>query len=124
MFEGDRRFDIVVRLPDNLRSDLESLKRLPIALPKVTTGNGGCTYDLYSSWRSRQPGDRSWPNQVSRENGKRRVVVSANVRGRDIGSFVGEAQTRLSEVKIPTGYWTAWGGTFEQLESASTVSRS
>jgi cobalt-zinc-cadmium resistance protein CzcA len=59
------------------------------------------------------------PNQVSRENGKRRVVVSANVRGRDIGSFVGEAQSRLAEVKIPSGYWTAWGGTFEQLESAS-----
>lgn len=59
------------------------------------------------------------PNQVSRENGKRRVVVSANVRGRDIGSFVSEAQSRLSEVKIPAGYWTVWGGTFEQLESAS-----
>ena len=59
------------------------------------------------------------PNQVSRENGKRRIVVSANVRGRDIGSFVGEAQSRLAEVKIPSGYWTAWGGTFEQLESAS-----
>ena len=120
MFEGDRRFDIVVRLPDNLRSDLESLKRLPIALPKVTTGNGGdvrTTYIPLGEVASLEiaPG----PNQVSRENGKRRVVVSASVRGRDIGSFVGEAQTRLSEVKIPTGYWTAWGGTFEQLESAS-----
>ncbi len=121
MFEGDRRFDIVVRLPDNLRSDLESLKRLPIALPKGTaTGNGvdvRTTYIPLGEVASLEiaPG----PNQVSREIGKRRVVVSANVRGRDIGSFVGEAQARLAEVKIPTGYWTAWGGTFEQLESAS-----
>jgi cobalt-zinc-cadmium resistance protein CzcA len=121
MFEGDRRFDIVVRLPDNLRSDLESLKRLPIALPKGTaTANGvdvRTTYIPLGEVASLEiaPG----PNQVSRENGKRRVVVSANVRGRDIGSFVGEAQTRLAEVKIPSGYWTAWGGTFEQLESAS-----
>jgi cobalt-zinc-cadmium resistance protein CzcA len=60
------------------------------------------------------------PNQVSRENGKRRIVVSANVRGRDIGSFVGEAQARIeASVKVPSGYWTTWGGTFEQLQSAS-----
>lgn len=121
MFEGDRRFDIVVRLPDTLRSDLESLKRLPIALPRGSTGGG--TRDARTSYiplaevaaLEIAPG----PNQVSRENGKRRIVVSANVRGRDIGSFVAEAQSRLSEVRIPTGYWTAWGGTFEQLESAS-----
>lgn len=121
MFEGDRRFDIVVRLPDALRSNLESLKRLPIALPRGTTvGNGSegrTTYIPLAEVASLEisPG----PNQVSRENGKRRVVVSANVRGRDIGSFVGEAQSRLAEIKIPTGYWTAWGGTFEQLASAS-----
>ena len=121
MFEGDRRFDIVVRLPDNLRSDLESIKRLPIALPKgVSAGNGvdaRTTYIPLGEVASLElaPG----PNQVSRENGKRRVVVSANVRGRDIGSFVAEAQNRLAEIKIPSGYWTAWGGTFEQLESAS-----
>ncbi|MFZ5581359.1 CusA/CzcA family heavy metal efflux RND transporter [Azospira oryzae] len=121
MFEGDRRFDIVVRLPDTLRSDLESLKRLPIALPRVSAGvsgmEGRTTYIPLGEVASLDlaPG----PNQVSRENGKRRVVVSANVRGRDIGSFVSEAQSRLSEVKIPAGYWTVWGGTFEQLESAS-----
>ncbi|GBG03462.1 cation transporter [Azospira sp. I13] len=121
MFEGDRRFDIVVRLPDTLRSDLESLKRLPIALPRANVGvsgmEGRTTYIPLGEVASLDlaPG----PNQVSRENGKRRVVVSANVRGRDIGSFVSEAQSRLSEVKIPAGYWTVWGGTFEQLESAS-----
>jgi cobalt-zinc-cadmium resistance protein CzcA len=58
------------------------------------------------------------PNQISRENGKRRVVISANVRGRDIGSFVAEAE-RLQEVKVPAGYWTTWGGQFEQLQSAA-----
>jgi cobalt-zinc-cadmium resistance protein CzcA len=111
MFEGDRRFDIVVRLPDALRSDLESLRRLPLPLPGL--GNflplgEVATFNV-------APG----PNQISRENGKRRVVISANVRGRDIGSFVAEAELRLREVKIPAGYWTTWGGQFEQLQSAS-----
>ncbi|MBL8450178.1 MAG: CusA/CzcA family heavy metal efflux RND transporter [Dechloromonas sp.] len=121
LFEGDRRFDIVVRLPETLRTELEALKRLPIALPRPNGGsNGGggrTTYIPLGEVASLQlaPG----PNQVSRENGKRRVVVSANVRGRDIGSFVAEAQRRLEEVKVPAGYWTAWGGTFEQLESAA-----
>lgn len=120
MFEGDRRFDIVVRLPDDLRTNLESLARLPIALPKGLAGNAldaRTSYIPLGEVASIEisPG----PNQISRENGKRRVVVSANVRGRDIGSFVSEAQSRLTTLKIPTGYWVAWGGTFEQLESAS-----
>lgn len=60
------------------------------------------------------------PNQISRENGKRRIVVSTNVRGRDMGSFVGEAANAIAQqVKIPSGYWTTWGGRFEQLQSAS-----
>ena len=117
MFEGDRRFDIVVRLPETQRTDLEALKQLPIALPRPSSGSSGTTFIPLGEVASLQfaPG----PNQVSREDGKRRVVVSANVRGRDIGSFVAEAQRRLDDVKIPTGYWTAWGGTFEQLESAT-----
>jgi cobalt-zinc-cadmium resistance protein CzcA len=111
MFEGDRRFDIVVRLPDALRGDLEAMRRLPLPLP------GGAHFIPLGEVASFSvaPG----PNQISRENGKRRVVVSANVRGRDIGSFVAEAEQRLREVKIPAGYWTAWGGQFEQLQSAS-----
>ncbi|SDM51844.1 cobalt-zinc-cadmium resistance protein CzcA [Oryzisolibacter propanilivorax] len=115
LFQGDRRFDILVRLPDGQRNDIEVLKRLPIRLP----GAGGSpTYVRLGEVASFEiaPG----PNQISRENGKRRVVVTANVRGRDIGSFVAEAQEQLQQkVKIPTGYWTAWGGTFEQLQSAS-----
>ncbi len=111
VFQGDRRFDLLVRLPDSLRSDLDVLKRLPLKLPSgghVQLGEVA-TFDL-------QPG----ANQVSRENGKRRVVVTANVRGRDVGSFVAEAQALLAQrVKVPTGYWTQWGGSFEQLQSAT-----
>ncbi|MDR7268189.1 cobalt-zinc-cadmium resistance protein CzcA [Pelomonas saccharophila] len=111
LFQGDRRFDIQVRLPDGLRSDVDALQRLPIRLP------GGAHVQLGEVARFEQsPG----PNQVSRENGKRRIVVTANVRGRDIGSFVAEAQAALqAKVRVPTGYWTSWGGTFEQLQSAT-----
>jgi heavy metal efflux system protein len=111
LFDGDRRFDIQVRLPDSVRSDVEALKRLPVRLP-----NGAHVQLSEVARFELSPG----PNQVSRENGKRRVVVTANVRGRDIGSFVAEAQERLKAgVKLPTGYWTGWGGTFEQLQSAT-----
>lgn len=123
MFEGDRRFDIIVRLPEHLRTDLEALKRLPIPLTGPATaganGEGGATSYIPLAEVATldfTPG----PNQISREDGKRRIVVSANVRGRDIGSFVPEAERMiLKEVKIPPGYWTSWGGTFEQLQSAT-----
>ncbi|WP_296755038.1 CusA/CzcA family heavy metal efflux RND transporter [Thiobacillus sp.] len=118
LFQGDRRFDIIVRLPENLRSDLEAIKRLPIALPRAQGGDSQKTYIPLAEVASLElaPG----PNQVSRENGKRRIVVSSNVRGRDIGSFVAEAEQQLQQqVKIPAGYWTSWGGQFEQLLSAT-----
>lgn len=118
LFQGDRRFDIIVRLPENLRSDPEAIKRLPISLPRGQNGNGRTTYIPLAEVASLElaPG----PNQVSRENGKRRIVVSTNVRGRDIGSFVAEAeQKHQQQVKIPAGYWTTWGGQFEQLQSAT-----
>jgi len=114
-FQGDRRFGIVVRLPDAVRGDLEALRRLPIALPRE---GGRASFIPLSEVAALDiaPG----PNQISRENGKRRIVVSANVRGRDIGSFVPEAEAAIrQQVKIPPGYWTRWGGTFEQLESAT-----
>lgn len=114
VFEGDRRFDIQVRLPEAVRSDLSALERLPIALPQQGGVRQGfvplsavATFDL-------SPG----PNQVSREDGKRRIVVSANVRGRDIGSFVEQAQGDLDTIQMPSGYWTRWGGTFENMQSA------
>ncbi len=118
LFQGDRRFDIIVRLPENLRTDVEAIKRLPIRLP-ANEGNSARPGFI-------QLGDLATldytpgPNQISREDGKRRVVVTANVRGRDIGSFVADAQSQLAQkVKVPTGYWTTWGGTFEQLQSAA-----
>jgi len=118
LFEGDRRFDILVRLPESLRNDLESMKRLPIPLPRGTGGVEGRTNFIQLAEVATfelAPG----PNQVSRENGKRRIVVSANVRGRDVGSFVADAEAALAQVKIPAGYWTSWGGTFENLQSAT-----
>lgn len=98
---------------------MEALRRLPVPLPKNGAGESKTTYIPLSEVASLDlaPG----PNQVSRENGKRRIVISANVRGRDIGSFVPEAEAAIErQVKIPTGYWITWGGTFEQLQSATT----
>ncbi|MGE5453199.1 MAG: efflux RND transporter permease subunit [Acidobacteriota bacterium] len=117
MFEGDRRFDIVVRLPESIRTDMEALKRLPIALPSTGNEQGAAHFVPLSELASIElaPG----PNQISREQGKRRIVVSANVRGRDIGSFVQEAEKAMQKVRIPAGYWTAWGGQFENLQSAT-----
>ncbi|WP_427551957.1 CusA/CzcA family heavy metal efflux RND transporter (plasmid) [Methylomonas sp. MS20] len=118
LFEGDRRFDIIVRLPENLRSNLDAINRLPISLPRGQNRDGRTSYIPLAEVASLEmaPG----PNQISRENGKRRIVISANVRGRDIGSFVAEAEQKLQQkVKIPSGYWTSWGGQFEQLQSAA-----
>lgn len=119
LYEGDRRFDMVVRLSDALRTDIDGLSRLLIPVPALAGNTSGqlgfialsqvASLDLVLG-----------PNQVSRENGKRLVIVSANVRGRDIGSFVEEAEAAITaQVKVPAGYWTTWGGQFEQLKEAS-----
>jgi cobalt-zinc-cadmium resistance protein CzcA len=130
VFEGDRRFDLVVRLPEDLRVDLETLKGLPITLPRDANREVESDADALGI-ASSQPHTiplneiaeisfTEGPNQISRENGKRRVVVTANVRERDLGGFVTDVQTAVSEqVVIPAGYWVGYGGTFEQLISAS-----
>lgn len=111
LFEGDQRFALVVRLPEPLRSDLDALQRLPVTLPQ-----GGYVPLGEVARLALAPG----PNQISRENGKRRLVVSVNVRGRDLGGFVAEARQRIGQqVSLPPGYWIAYGGTFEQLQSAT-----
>ena len=122
VFEGDRRFDLLVRLPERLREDMEAMKRLPVPLPAgARTPAGGEARSSYVALGEvAQFEVAPGPNQVSRENGKRRAVVTANVRGRDLGSFVAEARERIAgQVKLPEGYWLAYGGTFEQLASAA-----
>lgn len=116
VFEGDRRFDVVVRLPDAVRDDLDAVGALPVMLPETAEGPR-------TSVPLRELARFTFSeglNQVSREDGKRRVVVQANVRGRDLGSFVAEAQRRVAaDVRLPTGSWLDWGGQFENLQSAS-----
>jgi cobalt-zinc-cadmium resistance protein CzcA len=120
VFEGDRRFDLVVRLPERQRTDMEALQRLPVPLPPAGGGLNGARVGYVALGEIVHFDIAPGPNQISRENGKRRVVVTANVRGRDIGSFVAEAQQKLDQrLKVPTGYWISWGGTFEQMQSAT-----
>ncbi|MCR6732625.1 MAG: CusA/CzcA family heavy metal efflux RND transporter [Afipia sp.] len=132
VFEGDRRFELVVRLPERLRTNLEAIRSLPIPLPpldgqakamttRAVWGNSPLAQIRYAPLSELAQIDVApGPNQISREDGKRRIVVSANVRGRDLGSFVADAQSQIAEkVKIPAGYWIGWGGQFEQLVSAT-----
>ncbi|WP_199753469.1 efflux RND transporter permease subunit [Luteimonas cucumeris] len=128
LFDGDRRFDIVVRLPQHLRQDPAALADLPIPLAgsdnaDESSRSGGQSIGAPRTVPLREVArieTLQGPNQVNRENGKRRIVVTANVRGRDLGGFVGELRQRIAaEVELPTGYWVDYGGTFEQLLSAS-----
>lgn len=116
VFEGDRRFDIVVRLPEEVRADVDALLNLPVPLPSSKGGKTGASVPLREVASIEIA---EGPNQISRENGKRRVVVSANVRGRDIASLVSEAQAKIEqEVQLPAGYYITWGGQFENLAAA------
>ncbi len=115
VFEGDRRFPIVVRLKDSLRDDAQALENIPVALP----GDGGRQAPTVLLKQIASFSLVEGQNQISRENGKRRVVVTANVRGRDIASVVTEAQAKVAaKVTIPPGYWLGWGGQFENLAAA------
>lgn len=111
IFEGDRRFELLVRFDEGIRTNLDAIDSTPII-----TSDG----EFVPLSEVATLGYSSVPNQISRENGKRRVVVTANVRERDLGSFVDEAKIKITEqVALPAGYWLDYGGTFEQLESAS-----
>ncbi len=115
VFEGDRRFAIVVRLAEAVRGNLDALRNLPVPLP-AAEGRPAASVPLrlVASLRVVEG-----PNQISRENGRRRVVVQANARGRDIGSIAAEAQARVAEeVQLPPGYFITWGGQFENLAQA------
>jgi len=118
VLEGDRRFPIVIRLRENLRADPDALRNLPIQLPATEdTETNPTRFVPLSTLADVQL--EIGTNQVSRENGKRRVVVQCNVRGRDLGSFVQEAQAKVtSEVKLKPGTFLVWGGQFENLTLA------
>ena len=116
IYEGDKRFRLVIRLDDNLRQDVDYLKKLPIALP----ANGDPDLSYVPLGEIADIEAVKGPNQINRESGKRHVIVSANVTDRDLGSFIADAQQILpQQVTLPAGYWLEYGGTFEQLESAS-----
>jgi len=118
VLEGDRRFPIVVRLPESLRGSLTALQDLPVPLPRGERSAGALPRTVplrtLASFNLTEG-----PNQVSRENGRRRVVVTTNIRGRDVSSLVAEAQARVqNEVRLPPGYSVTWGGQFENLAAA------
>jgi len=116
VYEGDRHFEIVVRLGEPVRADIDALKNLPVSLPPNAAGQPTGSLPLGQLARFHLT---EGPNQISRENGKRRVVVTANVRGRDIASVVSDAQTLIkARVSLPPGYWLTWGGQFENLAAA------
>ena len=131
LFEGDRRFDIVVRLPEALRQDPAALADLPVSLAPALADGQHDEASRGASWRSGTPAtvplrelagidSSEGPSQINRDNGKRRIVVTANVRDRDLGGFVGELQRAIdAQVKLPAGYWVDYGGSFEQLIAAS-----
>jgi cobalt-zinc-cadmium resistance protein CzcA len=116
IFEGDRRFAVIVRLPEEARRKVDEIGRLRIPVP----GAGGAERSFVPLEDVARVEVVIGPNQISREDGKRRVVVTSNVRGRDLGSFIDEVRERVgAEVEVPPGYWISYGGTFEQLISAA-----
>lgn len=119
VYEGDRRFNVSIRLQEHVRTDLRALERLPLALPGASAAADGGRPAFVPLSEVATLVIAEGPSQFSREMGKRRVVVTANVRERDIGSFVAEAQSLVGKLKLPPGYWVAWGGQFENLQAAA-----
>jgi cobalt-zinc-cadmium resistance protein CzcA len=118
IFEGDRRFDLIVRLPEKIRTDVDAIERLLIPFPSHELGMHPDRFVPLAEIADVQL--VIGPNQISRENGKRRAVVTANVLGRDLGTFIEELRLRIDqEVELPEGYWIDYGGMFEHLISAS-----
>jgi heavy metal efflux system protein len=119
IYEGDKAFDLIIRADESLRGNPELIKRLPVALPGISSNSGSeLTYVPLGEVAHFEEVEA--PNQINRESAKRNIVVSANVSARDLGSFINETKQLMSEQLIlPTGYWLGYGGTFEQLQSAS-----
>jgi len=127
VYEGDIRSPLVVRLPENIRKDIDEIRRLPIPISRSISTHQSTISDenvlatgFVTLGTVAKLEFTNGPNQISRENGKRRIVVSANVRGRDLGSFVLDVQEQIKEAKVvPAGYWIEYGGQFKQLMSAT-----
>ena len=115
VYEGDRRFVVSVRVPDATRTNLDDVRSMPVLLPEI----GGRARGQVPLAQVAQIRLTEGLNQISRENGKRRVVVQVNLGGRDAGSFVAEAQAKIAQLKLPAGYYLEWGGQFESLQAAS-----
>jgi cobalt-zinc-cadmium resistance protein CzcA len=116
IYEGDKRFSLLVRLDKRWSSDVSALARLPVSLPQ----NSNPELAFVPLGEVATISIEKGPNQINRESGKRNVVVTANVEGRDLASFVSDAQASMNEsLNLPSGYWLEYGGTFEQLQSAS-----
>ncbi len=129
LYQGDRRFPIIVRLPEEIRGKVDLVRQTPIRLPDLVDSGDLAVDDMGLDNGSEiryipleavaNVSIAEGPNQISRENAKRRIVVQANIRGRDMGSFVAEAQEKLdAEVVLPEGYFVTWGGQFENLAKA------
>lgn len=119
VYEGEQRFDMIVRLNEGSGQDMESIRRLLVSAPPVAAGSSGALIPLSALAKiSIEEG----PAQISREDRRRRIVVELNVRGRDIGSFVKDAQAVIEkQIKLPEGYYITWGGQFENLQRATLM---
>lgn len=118
IYEGDKAFSLIIRADENLRSDPQQLKRLPVALPGMSDNSTELTYVPLGEVTHFN--EINAPNQINRQSAKRNIVVSANVSERDLGSFISETRQLMNDkLDLPAGYWLGYGGTFEQLQSAS-----
>lgn len=121
IYEGDRRFKLLVRMDESLSKDPKALAQIPVAIPYPRSPDDEKSeLDYVPLGEIADIVEIQGPNQINRRSGKRNIVVSANVEDRDLGSFIAETQELMrNELKLPAGYWLEYGGTFEQLESAS-----
>ncbi|KKO49177.1 cation transporter [Arsukibacterium sp. MJ3] len=120
IYEGDKAFALIIRADETLRSDPQQLKRLPVALPEINDNGANAELTYVPLGEVAHFNEIDAPNQINRESAKRNIVVSANVAGRDLGSFISETRQLMADkLELPAGYWLGYGGTFEQLQSAS-----
>jgi cobalt-zinc-cadmium resistance protein CzcA len=119
IYEGDKRFKLMVRLDESMRTDVDALSNIPIYTPDYNSISENNELNFVPLGQVAHITMVNGPNQINRQSAKRNVVVTANVTGRDLGSFISDTQSKLDAFNLPPGYWIEYGGTFEQLQSAS-----